>query len=519
MIKQSLSALSILFLVILFYACDNSTSIINQKTPIHLIPYPKEISSPEQVLVLSEKSEIYSDDMELAEFLNLLSLEIKTITNTEVEVSNQENKYSDILFSIQSEFNPEEYSIQMGEIIEVKAGSYQALCMAKSTLLQLLFVQDGKLCFPKINIDDWPSSPYRGLMIDLARNWHSMETLKKIIDLAAFYKTNYLQLHFSDYQSYTLPSKKYPKLSTIGRHYSFAELEELEAYAHLRGVAIIPEIDIPGHSSAMVKAYPELFGLAAIEDNPWIINMGKEEVYEAIAEIFEEIIPIFKSSPYVHIGGDEAIFYKTEKDPDAIAYMTKHKLDDVHELYRHFIVRLNDIIKSQGKQMCLWEGFRRDGKISIPKDIIVFEFETNRYLPNHLVEDGYTVVNTSWKPLYVVNKKKWEPRTIYDWNLWRWENWFPKAPSFTPIQLEPSPLIIGAQMCAWEQAEEKEVPSLRKRLPALNERIWNTETNPTYSEFMIMLNSLDGKYSQISFDDRQDPMLLNHNYVDDRPDK
>ena len=183
--------------------------------------------------------------------------------------------------------------------------------MAKTTLLQMSYTQNNELYFPVVKMKDRPSAYYRGLMIDLARSWHSVESIKQLIDLASFYKSNYVHLHFTDYQSYTLPSKKYPKLSTPDRHYTFEELEELETYSQLRGITIIPEIDVPGHSSAIVKAYPEIFALKDVEENPWIINMGKEEVYEALDDIFYEIIQIFKASPYFHIGGDEAIFHKT----------------------------------------------------------------------------------------------------------------------------------------------------------------------------------------------------------------
>ena len=167
--------------------------------------------------------------------------------------------------------------------------------------------------------------------------------------------------------------------------------------------------------------------------------------------------------------------------------------------------------------MCVWEGFRKEGQVPVPKDIIVYAFETNRYLPNDLVADGYTVVNTSWKPLYVVNKKKWEPKTIYNWNMWRWENWFPKAPSFTPIQVEEHPLIVGAQMCAWEQPEKVEFPSLRMRLPALNERIWNTEKQVPYEVFIQKLDETDKKLSLLVGDTRQDSLLHNYNFEKEAP--
>ena len=506
-------ALLLTSLIIILASCDNTTQIRTMDVEVAVIPTPKEISIPEQGLILTELSKIYFKDEALKPMLERFRLDLKKLTGLYPELTSRSCMRVDIIFNIDDQLQNDEYKIDISKIIEVSGGNYQALVMAQTTLLQLVFIKDENVCFPVVNIRDKPTAKYRGLMIDLARNWHSIKTIKTLIDLAAFYKTNYLHLHFSDYQSYTLPSKKYPKLSTPDKHYSFFELQKLESYSQSRGITIIPEIDLPGHSSSIVNAYPEIFAISAYEENPWIINMGKEEVYTAIDEIIGEIASVFKATPYIHIGGDEAIFYKSEEDPHVKAYMKKHELGvDIHELYRHFIVRCNDIVKRYDKQMCVWEGFGREGEVEIPKDILVFEYETNRYLPNHLVADGYQIVNTSWKPLYVVNQKKWAPRTIYNWNMWRWENWFDKAPSFVPIQLEKSPLIIGAEMCAWEQAEERELPSLRKRLPVLNERIWNTEEVISYQSFIGQLEQLDLKLSLLLADDRQDELLYDYNF-------
>lgn len=499
----------------LFSSCDDTTSIFDSKPGFHLLPQPKSITTTGKALKLSDKSRLYTSNAELVPLINLLQSEIYNITEINIDIGVQPDQSADVVFELDDTLDESEYYIDIEDEIQVSGGSYQALSMAKTTLLQLVSTVQNQLAFPCLKIKDYPDASYRGLMVDLARQWHSTATINKIIDLAAFYKINYLQLHFTDYQSYTLPCTSYPKLSTEDRHYSFEELKELESYSQLRGVTIIPEIDIPGHSSPFVKKYPETFAIKDSLENPWIINMGKEEVYEALDDIIGEIAAIFKATPYFHIGGDEAIFHKVNEDPHAQGYMKDYELGaDVHELYRHFLVRINDIVKGHNKQMCAWEGFRPDGKVEIPKDIIVFEFETNRYLPNLLVDDGYTVVNTSWKPLYVVNKKKWEPRTIYEWNLWRWENWFPKAPSFTPIQVERSPLIIGAQMCAWEQPDNAEFPGLRKRLPALSERIWNVDEVISYDLFMNRLDTIDSKLTSLVKDSRQDTLLLGYNFVE-----
>ncbi len=501
------------FLLVFLTSCDRTSTITENCEQAFMLPQVRHLEESNYAIRLSAKSRLYTAQKEIQPLLELFSSELKKIYGIGLETSKEPGADSDIIFETDSTLKAEEYQISCDKAIRVRGGSYHALTLAKTTLIQLMYVENNALQFPLVHITDYPDASYRGLMIDLARGWHEIPTIKKIIDLAAFYKIRYLQLHFSDYQSYTLPSHKFPKLSTENRSYSYEELRDLENYSQLRGITIIPEIDIPGHSSPFVEKYPEIFAIKNIKDNPWIINMGKEDVYKALDEIIGELVVVFKATPYIHIGGDEAIFYMMEKDPDVQEFMKKHELgEDIHELYRYFLVRLNETVKSYGKQMCVWEGFTQEGNIKIPKDIIVFEFETNRYLPNDLVKDGYTVVNTSWKPLYVVNQKKWEPKTIYNWNMWRWENWFPQAPSFQPIQLKETPLVIGAQMCAWEQAGESEIPSLRKRLPAFSERIWNSEKVISYDELMVRINKLDKKLSLLIEDDRQDKMLLDYNF-------
>ncbi len=506
--------LFLLCIISSFFSCDRTTDIRNRNFKINLLPQPKEISFLNKEMVLSKTSKIYSLNPELYPLLALFKSELQKLTGVVIETTTIKNADADIIFEIDTMMPHDEYFINTDHIIQIKGGSYYALASAKTTLLQLFRAENDVLTFPLVKIKDYPDAVYRGLMLDLAAHWHSVATLKKLIDLAAFYKINYVHLHFTDDKSFTLPSGKYPKLPTPGRHYSVKDLKEIEAYSQLRGVTIIPEIDVPGHSSPFMKMYPGIFAIKNIAVNPRIINMGKEEVYKALNDMIWELAKVFKATPYIHIGGDEAIFDMVDKDPDVQAYMKKHGLgNDINELYRHFIMRMNDIVKKHKKQMCVWEGFGNDGGIEISKDIVVFEFETNRYLPDLLIKDGYTVVNTSWKPLYVVNNKKWEPKTIYQWNMWRWENWWSEAPSFHPIQAEKSPLVIGAEMCSWGQIQDAEIPSLRKRLPALSERIWNTERQITYEKFINRLNALDQRLSILVGDNRQDSLLIDYNFI------
>lgn len=509
--------LSIFCAAILLVSCDNTAKIDAGNIEVSILPQPKYLKMETGQVVLSTRSKLYSPDPAVYPLLELLSSDIKKITGVHLAVTLTNNHKADIVFTIDTLLQKDKYTIEVNKVTLVKGGSYIALAQAKSTLLQIIQKKEKSIMLPQVTIKDNPDAAYRGLMIDLARNWHDVSTIKKIIDFAAFYKINFLQLHFTDHQSYTLPSKKYPNLSTSQRYYSFEELEDLETYSQLRGVIIVPEIDVPGHSAQFTEKYPEIFALQNSKTNSSIINMGNEEAYEALDILIGEVLSVFKSTPYFHIGGDEAIFNGVMEDPAVQVYIDKHNIGtDVHDLFNHFIIRMNSIVKKYNKQMCVWEGFGPNSKVEIPKDIVVFPFETNRYLPNELINDGYTVVNVSWKPLYVVNEKKWDPKTIYSWNMWRWENWWNKAPSFKPIQIDKSDLVIGAQMCAWEQAQENEIPSLRKRLPAFMERVWNNAEKISYNELIKRMTFLDNRLTILIEDKNQDNRLFDYNFKNEK---
>ncbi|MEI8045381.1 MAG: hypothetical protein WCL11_28490, partial [Verrucomicrobiota bacterium] len=124
--------------------------------------------------------------------------------------------------------------------------------------------------------------------------------------------------------------------------------------------------------------------------------------------------------------------------------------------------------------------------MSIPRDIVVMAWDTGFYRPDSLVEDGYHIINACYQPLYVVGNAaspRWAQSYIYGWNMFRWEHYLSFRPAFRPIQLPAGAPVLGAVMCSWEQKEAAEIPSLRERLPAMSERLWNPEANRPMSDF------------------------------------
>jgi len=453
-----------------------------------VIPAPKSCKLTGGNMALTPRSRIVAAQADLLPLAKILAAEIGQLAGLDLPVSGESARAGDIVLAIDRGMEGEAYALDVSDRATVKARHPAALAQGSVTLLQALSPRDAGVILPHMTVRDVPAVGYRGLMIDCARNWHSIRTLKQMVVLCRWYKIRYLQLHLSDDESFTFPSTAYPALATKDRHYSLEELRDLEVFARNRGVTIIPELDVPGHATALVKALPQIFGAGGN-----VIAAGREETYKALDALVGEVCDVFRSTPYVHIGADE-VNKGGWNNPETAAYMAAHKIADTEELYRHFVVRMNEIVKAHGKKTIVWEGFAKGGKIEIPRDITVMAYEIAYYQPDELVKDGYNIINASWTPLYVVNANCRMPEEIYAWNLFQFKKF--KAPAADPgVNVTPTPQVLGAQMCAWEQPELQELPSLRHRLPAMSERVWNPDAGRTVADFTERLRAADAGLS------------------------
>ena len=516
------------FLLLLFNLSCNNQKSIKYYPEIQIIPSPKELikNMDNEALELKNTISVFIKGQDSKKFFDLFANDLKIIFSQNLNFKKSDNIDSDINFIIDNSLSNEEYKIEIDKNVIVTGGSYDAISMAKSSLIQMIKLKGNKtIILPKSKIFDMPDSSYRGLMIDLSRMWHSLESIRNVIDLASFYKIKYLQLHLSDDQAFVFPTDSFPNLPTPDRPYTKKDFVELVEYAKIRGVTIVPEIDVPGHSRQFIETYPKIFDVNNGIKKSNVINIANEKVYKALDQIIAEVAEVFYNSPFIHMGADEAKLDLYKNVKEVKSFMNKNKLgDDVHELYRYFIVRINEIVKKYDKQMLVWEGFRKEGKIQIPKDIIVFEFETLYNHPKNLIEDGYTIVNTSWTPLYAVyggvknkmaQRAVWSPERIFKWNKWRWEHFSKSVPGYKPIQLKETPQVIGGQMCSWEQSGEAEIPVLRKRLPVFSERVWNNKPYKSFEEIFSTIERTDKILSLIINDNRQDSILIGYNFRKD----
>ena len=516
-----------LLLVLLNLCCNNDNSL-KYPPDIDIIPSPKEIVKypSNEALQIDNTISVFIKSQDSKKFFDLFTNDLKVIFSQNLNFKRSDKIKSDISFVVEKSLKDEEYQIEIDKNISIIGGSYNAITMAKSSLIQIIKLKDNNtLLLPKAKISDKPDSSYRGLMIDLSRMWHDLESIRNVIDMASLYKIKYLQLHLSDDQAFVFPTNSFPNLPTPDRPYSIKDFKNLVEYAKVRGVTIVPEIDVPGHSRQFIETYPEIFDVNNGVKKSNVINIADEKVYSALDQIISEVADIFYNSPYIHMGADEAKLDLYKNVSEVKSFMNKNKLgNDIHELYRYFIVRINEIVKKYDKQMLVWEGFRKEGKIKIPKDIIVFEFETLYNHPKNLIEDGYTVVNTSWTPLYAVfggvknkmaQRAVWSPERIYKWNKWRWEHFSKSVPGYNPIQIDKTQQVIGGQMCSWEQSGDAEIPILRKRLPVFAERVWNDKPIKSFEEIFSTVERTDKILSLITNNSKQDSILIGYNFKKD----
>lgn len=401
----------------------------------------------------------------------------------------------------------ESYVLEVEAGILIRAADYQGCRYALATVLQLLDVRSESadcLELEKLRIEDWPDKDFRGLMVDLAREWHPYRTLAKYVDACFFYKIKYLHMHFMDDQGYTLPSARFPKLAKPGRSYTPEEIKEFCAYAKARGVVIIPEIEVPGHASSLTQIYPELFGNnfrdAEAEEiltesgigirRESVICPGSERVYTNICALLDEVMDMFADSPYIHLGADEVNTVVWKDCDDCRAYMEAHNITDTRELYADFVARVTDYVLGRGRRPIVWEGVAKEYNHLISKDVIVIAWETHYQMPDELLEDGFDIINGSWKPLYIVpslpigSPGDWTWEDILKWNVYEWQHWWEKSQAtLNPFHLQPTDKVVGGELISWEATYESEIAEIVIRLAAFSERVWSVKRYTTTQDF------------------------------------
>ena len=487
-----------------------STAQVKPQSHLPLVPYPTSVQERNGTLSLGAACRIVATASALEPLAQLLSDEIFTLHGLALATAKDSPRPGDIVLGLDPTLKDETYTLDIAANATLHGANYGAVAMGTVTLIQALTLEKDHGVLPQMKISDTPAYGYRGLMIDTARNPHSIENLKRAVLLCRLYKIRYLHLHLNDDQSFLFPSPTYPQVTTQNwsvPSYTMPELKDLVAFADLRGVTIVPELEGPGHCGALQRSFPEAFGLVNAQGKAVgaaCFNFMNPKLYPTLEILVREMSEVFKSSPYFHIGCDEVGgLGQIAGLPGNAEFLKKNKLDEPHDMYVHYINTMNKFVKQNGKRTIVWEGFKDDGgkNIKIDKDVTVMEFEVAYNLPANLVGHGYKVINTAWTPLYVTMQTRHTPEHIYDWNPLQFGQVAGKGyDNVTWHNLKsPTPLLQGSQVCTWEQNEWAEIPSLRERLPAMAERVWNPGAGKTFADFEPRLAKNNALYDRYGF--------------------
>jgi hexosaminidase len=269
----------------------------------------------------------------------------------------------------------ERYSLAVkGDAVVLTADGPAGVLRGLATLRQSITNVPGGFAIPSMVIDDAPRFVWRGVMIDVARHFYSLPTLKRQIDAMELVKLNVLHLHLSDNEGFRVESRLYPKLheGSSPEFYSQTEIRELVSYAADRGVRIVPEFDVPGHSLGMLKAYPE-FASGEVEGRDYFSAMGsalnpaKPETFTFLDRLFGEMGALFPDR-YFHVGGDEISGADWNANSQVQDFMKTNGLKTRHELESFFFDRVRKGVVAHGKTVVGWEEVART---AISDDVLV----------------------------------------------------------------------------------------------------------------------------------------------------
>jgi hexosaminidase len=391
------------------------TNLYGQESSFNLIPQPAEIQNTGSSFLLTSSSTISCNAPEGLSIAEMLRQKLNTPTGYSIKT--QQNTSGSIQLNINKspvdKIGPEGYIFESSSKgVIITANKPAGLFYGAQSLLQLLPKEveskvqaKVKWTVPGVKITDYPRFVWRGMMLDVSRNFFTKEEVKKYIDQISRFKYNTLHLHLTDDNGWRIEIKSLPKLTevgawrvhrsghfgdrekpkpgetaTYGGFYTQEDMKEIIKYAQDHFVTIIPEIDVPGHSMAAVASYPELscsknpdtkvdpgssfsewYGNGTFKmlvDNT--LNPSDEKVYQFLDKVFTELAAIFPN-PYIHVGGDECFKGYWQQDPGCQALMKKLNIRHVEDLQGYFMNRIEEILKAKGKKLLGWDEILEGG--------------------------------------------------------------------------------------------------------------------------------------------------------------
>ncbi|MCW4580196.1 beta-N-acetylhexosaminidase [Gluconacetobacter entanii] len=384
-----------------------------------------------------------------------------------------------------------------------------------ATLLQLVVQTPQGPVIHEATIDDAPRFAWRGVMIDVSRHFMSVETMKRQLDAMELTKLNVLHWHLSDGTGFRVESLRFPRLHQVGGHnqyYTQAQVRDIVAYAADRGIRIVPEFDVPGHTLSILEAYPELAAqhvpTAEERESPCSITINtvktkaicnkvynlnnaafdptKPQTLKFATELYAEMGRLFPDH-YFHSGGDEVAPRQWNENPAIVAYMKKHGYADAPALQAAFTAQVERALARQGKIMMGWDEV---SEAPIPRDVVVEAWRGSKWIAS-ATQAGHPVVVSSGYYLDLLNPSSehykvdpYDPKAV---GLSPEEvararprqgpmiDAFALDPNVQPLTAAQQKLVLGGEAPLWSEIVSDEMVDARlwPRSAAIAERFWS----------------------------------------------
>ncbi|WP_430811856.1 MULTISPECIES: beta-N-acetylhexosaminidase [unclassified Carboxylicivirga] len=374
----------VLFIFLLSFAV--LSLIAGQTTDI--IPRPQKLKENGQAFVLNEKTKIiYTKGLQKQ--AELLECALSPATGWDFVLSEgNKAKINSIVLQLDAQINNAEgYRLHVEDKnIRITGGDAAGIFYGVQTLLQLLPAEvyskqrqkEVAWAVPGVSIEDAPSYPWRGMMLDVSRYFFEKDYVLRFIDMMAMYKLNVLHFHLIDDAGWRLEIKKYPKLTSVGAwrgegkdriggFYTQEDIKDIVAYAAARNVEVIPEIELPAHVLAAIVAYPHLSCTGKQHQVPTrhfisrdLYCPGKESTFEFLEDVFAETVALFPSQ-YVHIGGDEAVYDRWKECPHCQQRKEELGIQTEKELRTYMNNRVQKMLAAHGKTVVGWDELIEEG--------------------------------------------------------------------------------------------------------------------------------------------------------------
>ncbi|MFN3402588.1 MAG: beta-N-acetylhexosaminidase [Cytophagaceae bacterium] len=523
-------------ILLIFSSCNDQKDNSNVPAEIRVIPAPLEIKSGTEYFFITRQTRITAqqDNDEAIRIANMFANKFNSASGYIIKVEESQSPNTNaVYFSLQGLENlgdeGYEITINKGEVI-VSAFQPAGLFYGMQSLLQLLppeieskEVKGADWSLPVVSIKDKPRFQWRGLHLDVARHFMPVDFIKRYIDNMAMHKLNTFHWHLTEDQGWRIEIKKYPKLTEIGSkrketlighnyhqphkfdglpyggYYTQEEIKEIVQYARERFITVVPEIELPGHASAAIAAYPEL-GVTGKQIEvvshwgifPDIFNV-EENTFRFLEDVLTEVMELFPSE-YIHIGGDEAIKDQWKASARVQQQIKDLGLKDENELQSYFIKRIEKFINSKGRKMVGWEEILEGG---LAPNAAVMSWKGEQagietammkhpviMSPGQYLYFDHYQGNPSNEPLAIggfTSLKK-----VYSYN---------PVPDSLPAEVKK--FILGTQANVWTEymkTPEHVEYMVFPRAAALAEVAWSENQNKNWESFISRLDQLLQRY-------------------------